>query len=190
MTTAPPTRHRFTVADYQRLGEAGILTEDDRVELIAGEIIAMTPIGPKHLWCLNRLTYAAVRAVGDRASVSVQNPIRLADDGEPQPDLAVLRRQDGQDTVPTGADVLLVIEVADTSLAYDRGVKLPLYAAAGIPEAWLMDLAGEKIERHSDPGPAGYRSIAIAGRGEALNSTVLPALTLAADAVLGPAAAP
>lgn len=162
MTTVPLTRHRFTVADYQRLGEVGILTEDDRVELIAGEIIAMTPIGPKHLRCINRLTHAAVQAVGDRASVSVQNPIRLANDSEPQPDLTVLRGRGEENTMPTAADVLLAIEVADTSLAYDRGVKLPLYAAAGIPESWLIDVAGEKIERHSEPGPAGYRSIAVA----------------------------
>ena len=125
------------------------------------------------------------RQLGDDALVSVQNPLRLSDDDEPQPDLAVLRDRDYGDAVPTAADALLVIEVADTSRDADRNTKLPLYAAAGIAEAWLVDLVAESIERHTEPRANGYRLIARAGRGESLASTVLPALTLVADAVLG-----
>ncbi len=115
----------------------------------------------------------------------MQNPIRLAGGSEPQPDLALVKRRRYRQTHPTAADVLLVIEVADTSLAYDRTVKLPLYAEAGVAEAWLIDLVNDTIERHTDPRGGRYRQVAIAGRGESLASTVLPAVAIAVDAVLG-----
>ena len=178
-------RRRFTVEDYHRMAAAGILTEDDRVELIAGEIVEMSPMGPRHVDCLVVLNRLLNRLVGDEALVSVQSSIRLANDGEPEPDIALLKPRRYQESLPAAADVLLVIEVADTSLAYDRGVKLPLYAAARIPESWLFDLVGGAIERHSEPGSAGYRLIARAGRGESLTSTVLPAVTLSIDMILG-----
>jgi Uma2 family endonuclease len=178
-------RRRFTVEDYHRMAEAGILTEDDRVELIAGEVVEMTPIGGPHMGGVNRLNELLTRQVAGSAIVSVQNPIQLSTDGEPQPDIALLRRDAPRDAVPTAADVLLVIEVADTSLAFDRDVKLPLYAAAGIPEAWLFDVGGEALERHSEPRAGEYRLIARARRGESLPSTVLPALVLPVDAILG-----
>ncbi len=176
-------RRRFTVAEYHRMAEAGILMEDDPVELIAGEIIEMSPIGQRHVRAVNRLNQTLVLQLGTSAFVSVQNPIRLADNSEPEPDIVVLRGTDGG--TANVADVLLVIEVAESSRDYDRNVKFPMYAAAGIPESWLLDLAGVAIERHSEPSADGYRLIARAGRGESLTSTVLPGVTFSVDAILG-----
>ena len=177
-------RRRFTVEDYHRMGEAGILTEDDRVELIEGTIVELSPIRDPHARAVNHLTeFLVVRLAGGDVTVSVQNPIRLSGDTEPQPDLAVLRGRDRG--LAEAADVLLVIEVADTSRRYDRNVKLPLYAAAGIPEAWLVDLVARTIERHTEPRAGRNRQTTIARRGESLASTVLPAVILSVDAVLG-----
>ena len=179
-------RVRFTVDDYHRMAEAGILSEDDRVELIDGEIVRMSPIGNRHAWCVRRLVQLLTRRTGDHeAIVDSQNPIRLGPYSEPQPDVVVLRfREDYYPEHPTPTDVLLVIEVADTSLAYDRQVKLPLYAQAGIPEVWLVDLTGDAIERHSEPSEGGYRRVERVGRGETLVSLSLPSLTLRVDDVL------
>ncbi len=179
------TRRRFTTDEYHRMGEAGIFGEDDRVELIDGEIVETGPIGPRHMWCVSRLDRLLHQQLGDDVIISVQNPIRLSVDGEPQPDVVVLRDWDDPDTLPTVDNVLLVIEVSDTTLAYDCGVKLPLYAAAGVPESWIADLKGARLERHTEPRDGEYRSIAIARRGESLTSTVLPTLALAVDDVLG-----
>jgi Uma2 family endonuclease len=179
------TRRRFTVHDYHRMGEAGILHEDDRVELIEGEIVEMAAIGTRHFTCVNGLNRLLVRGVGDEAIVSVQNPVRLDEHTEPQPDLTVLRVRDYRESLPMPEDVLFLIEVSDTTLCYDRGVKLPLYARAGIREVWIVDLAGEVIERHTDPSGDGYRHTERARRGEALGSLTLPDLALRVDAVLG-----
>ncbi len=177
-------RRRFTVEDNHRMGEAGILTEDDRVELIGGAIVEMSPIRDPHVRAINHLNeFMVVRLAGGEVTVSIQNPIRLSDDTEPQPDLAVLRGR-GRG-VAEAADVLLVIEVADTSRRYDRNVKQSLYAAAGIPEAWLVDLVARTIERHTEPHNRRYRQVTIAHRGESLASTVLPAIILPVDAVVG-----
>ena len=180
-------RRRFTVDDYERMAEAGILTEDDRVELIAGEIVEMAAIGIRHAGCVTALTDLLGELVGREVSISVQNPIRLADDGEPQPDVAILKRGRYQRVRPTATDVLLVIEVAESSRHYDhdRNVKLPLHAAAGIPEAWLVDLVAQTIDRHTQPHDGRYSLIALAGRGQSLASTVLPGVTIAVDDILG-----
>ncbi|MCA1670623.1 MAG: Uma2 family endonuclease, partial [Thermomicrobia bacterium] len=187
MTTTPTTmpRYRFTVADYELMGQAGILTEDDRVELIEGEIIVMSPIGPRHALCVAFLTHYLVRNAPDNGLLFVQSPIRLPNNSEPQPDLAMIRRGN-IGALPTPADVLLVVEVSDSTLAYDRDVKFPLYAAAGIPKAWLVDLAAGRIERHTDPGTTGYRAIIRAERGDTIASTTIPTLAIAVDAVLAP----
>ena len=176
-------RRRFTVAEYHRMAKAGILMEDDPVELIAGEILEMSPTGQGHIRAVNRLNQTLVLQLGTSAFVSVQNPIGLADNSEPEPDIVFLRGTDGG--TANVADVLLVIEVAETSRDYDRNVKFPMYAAAGIAESWLFDLAGVAIERHSEPSADGYRLIARAGRGESLTSTVLPGVTFSVDAILG-----
>ena len=182
--TASMRRRRFMVDDYHRMAEAGILMEDDPVELIAGENIEKCSITARHVWCTNRLNHLLIPQLGDGLLGSPRNPVRLSDDSEPEPDFAIIRDRPYEE-LPTPADVLLVIEVADSSQEYDRGVKLPLYAAAGIPEAWLIDLAAEMVERHTGPGKGFYRLTALALRGESLTSTVLPGLTIAVDDVLG-----
>jgi Uma2 family endonuclease len=183
---AAPTLHRtFTVAEYERMVEAGILSEDERVELLDGEINAMSPIGVPHANAVRVLTNLLVKQIGHAAIIDVQNPFRLNDNSMPQPDLAALRPRSYRSALPTPADVLLLIEVADSSLAYDRGTKFPRYAAAGIPEAWLVDLTARIVERHSEPRDGLYRQITIARAGDTLASTVLPELTISVDVVLG-----
>jgi Uma2 family endonuclease len=183
--SAIPMPHwRFSLADYELMIETGILTEDDRVELIQGEIVEMSPIGAKHVACVNDISHLLNRRAGNDVIVQVQNPIVLPDGSAPQPDLALIHGHYDRGGLPTVADVLLVIEVADTSRDYDRTTKLPLYAAAGVPEAWLFDLVAERIERHTEPGPDGYQLIALAGRGKSLRSLVLSGVTLAIDEVL------
>jgi Uma2 family endonuclease len=174
--------YEFSLAEYEQMIAAGIFAEDARIELLGGAIVTMSPMGDRHVKVVNRLARTLQQVVGDDFTVSVQNPIRLDNQSEPQPDLAILRGRDRG--LADAADVLMVIEVADTSRDYDRNAKFPRYGAAGIPEAWLFDLVGERIERHTEPGPHGYRQIALAGCGETLTSTVLPGLTFAADALL------
>ena len=177
-------RRRFTVEDYHRMGEAGILTEDDRVELIEGTIVELSPIRDPHARAVNHLTeFLVVRLAGGDVTVSVQNPIRLSGDTEPQPDLAVLRGRDRG--LAEAADVLLVIEVADTSRRYDRNVKLPLYAAAGIPEAWLVDLGADTVERYSQPAQGQYRTKQTFERGQTVVAGAVTGLSLDVEAIFG-----
>lgn len=151
----PPllTRHRLTVADYYRMGEAGIFAPDARVELIEGEIVDMAPIGARHGSAVKRLNAMLVAAVGSRAVVSVQDPLRLSDLSEPEPDLMLLKpRADFYaDAHPGAADVLLLIEVADTSARYDCEIKLPLYARHGVPEVWIVDLPARLLRLYREP---------------------------------------
>ena len=153
-----PSRHRLTVADYRRMGEAGILSPEDRVELIEGEIIDMSPIGSLHAAIVRAITKCLESRIGRNALLGVQDPIALDDMSQPQPDIAVLKsRQDFYSTAyPGPADVLLVIEVADTSLAFDLGVKVPLYAAHGIPEVWVIDAATRRTHRFRRPEGGRY----------------------------------
>jgi Uma2 family endonuclease len=164
MGTTLPLR-AWTAAEYEQMVAAGVLGEDDRVELVEGEIVEMAPVGARHAASVNALARLLQRQVGDRALVSVQNPVRLSPRSEPQPDLAVLAwRDDGyRDELPGPADVLLVVEVAESSVATDRDVKLPLYGRAGIGEAWLVDLPAGTIEVHTGPSPAGYRERSVHG---------------------------
>jgi len=131
------------------------------------------------------LTRSLGRSLGDELLLDVQNPVRLNGGLEPQPDLAVVRARDYGGSLPGPEDILLLIEVSDTTLNYDRNVKLPLYARAGIAESWIVDLPNEAIERHNDPSEDGYRRMERVGRGRSLSSEALPNLTLRADAVLG-----
>ena len=185
------TRRKFDVGEYYRLAEVGVLSEDDRVELIEGEIIEMVPIGSDHSGTVNRLAYVLFRRVRDRAVVTVQNPLRLSDHTEPVPDFLLLRpRADFyQGAPPPAADVLVLIEVAQSSLRYDRGVKLPLYARHGVPEVWIVDLAGRVVEVHRGPGSEGYASSTTHGPGhgpgDALEPTLLPGLCLSVADILG-----
>ncbi|HZS94813.1 MAG TPA: Uma2 family endonuclease [Chloroflexota bacterium] len=179
-----PVHRRITVDDYHHLLDAGILSEDDRVELIDGEIVAMGPIGGRHVACVNNLTQLLTAYIGDSAMVSIQNPVRIGEFQEPEPDVAIIRRRSYGDDLPATKDVLLLMEVSITSLDYDRRTKLPLYAAAGIPEVWLVDVPGEAIERHTNPADGVYRLAIRAGRGESIASLALPHLTLTTDDVL------
>lgn len=177
----------FTVDDYLRMYEAGILTEDDRVELIDGEIIAMSPIGDAHSGCVIRLTMLFTRLVGLAALVSVQNPIRLDNYSEPQPDLALLKpRADYYaQAKPTPAGVLLIVEVADSSVQFDRNVKVPLYARAAIPLVWLIDLNAGAVEAYSQPASSAYQQVQVMRRGDHLTIDSLPGLIIRVDDILG-----
>jgi len=169
-------RHRYSVEDYERMGQAGILGEDDRVELIEGEIIDMPPIGSPHGGSVNRIAQKLTLAVGDRALVATQNPLRLDDFSEPQPDIALLKPREDFYAArhPGPEDVLMVIEVAETSVRYDRDKKLPLYARAGIPEVWLVDLPGRALYICRSPGRGGFAEIAKAGDLSALSPALMP----------------
>jgi Uma2 family endonuclease len=151
-------RHRYTVADYYRMGEVGILAPDARVELIDGEVIEMPPIGAPHASIVTDMQRALERAVGDAALVRVQNPIQLGRHDQPQPDLALVKPPASKyrKRHPLPADILLLIEVADSSLRYDRDVKGRLYALAGIPEVWLLDVNARTLRRFQAPNRAGY----------------------------------
>nr|VFK52054.1 MAG: Endonuclease, Uma2 family (restriction endonuclease fold) [Candidatus Kentron sp. TUN]VFK53889.1 MAG: Endonuclease, Uma2 family (restriction endonuclease fold) [Candidatus Kentron sp. TUN]VFK55718.1 MAG: Endonuclease, Uma2 family (restriction endonuclease fold) [Candidatus Kentron sp. TUN] len=151
-------RHSFNIANWYAMARTGVLADDYRGELIEGEIIDMPPIGSEHGGCVDWLHYYFSRQLGDRAIVRVQNPIPLGDFSEPQPDMVIARACDDfyRSAHPTPADVLLVIEVADTSLVYDRTVKGPLYARYGIPEYWLVNLTDHCLERYLTPTRTNY----------------------------------
>ena len=181
------TRRPLTVAEYHRMGEAGILTEDDRVELIEGQLIAMSPIGSDHSGTVNALNRMLVRAVGDRGVVAVQNPVQLDDLSEPQPDFSVLkpREDDYRRATPRPDEVLLIIEVANTSLAYDRAVKRALYARHGIPEFWIVNLAANEVEVCRGPAGDQYASVARVGREGILEPELLPGAAIPVATLLG-----
>ena len=180
-------RRLFTVEEYHRMAEAGILSEDDRVELIEGEIVEMSPIGSRHAGCVNRISHWFSQRVGGRAIVSVQNPIRLGRRSEPQPDVALLRpREDFYASEHPGPeDVLLIVEVAEHSAGYDRGVKVPLYARYGVVEVWVVDLLRGVVEVYRGPEGEGYREVQVVGRGEVITPLQLPDLHVPVDQILG-----
>jgi Uma2 family endonuclease len=163
----------------------GILDEDERIELIGGEMYHMAAIGVRHADTMRALNRLLNRQVGAGALVDVQDPVRLDDETLPQPDITIVRDRRYRDGHPTPRDILIVFEIADSSRAYDRGLKFPRYAAAGIAEAWLVDLTGNLIERHSDPRDGMYRQVITARPGDTLASTVLTELAIPVDAVLG-----
>jgi Uma2 family endonuclease len=178
--------HRFTVHDFHRMAQAGIFSEDDRVELLDGEIIEMTPIGSRHAACVGHLNQILSLRLGTTAVVWVQNPIRLDDRSEPQPDVVLLKpRPDFYAQAHPGPDdVLLLIEVADTTLEMDREVKLPLYAKAGIREVWIVDLTGGTVQAYRHPSLQGYRTRSQARGVDQLTPEALPILTISASDIL------
>jgi Uma2 family endonuclease len=177
----------FNVDEYYRMAEVGLLSPDDRVELIEGEIVEMSPIGCTHAGTVDRSSDFLKRKLSDAVQVRVQNPIRLNDFSEPQPDIALLRPREDFYTKahPTASDVLIVIEVSDTSVNYDRNVKLPLYARARIPEAWLMVLPKEAIEIHSQPKNGKYQKVQRLKRGKTLVSPTIPTFSCKVEDLLG-----
>jgi Uma2 family endonuclease len=186
---APATipRRKLSISDYHRMGEAGILREDDRIELIHGELIEMAPIGSRHMATVTRLTHVLIAAVGSNAIVSTQNPISLPPDSEPQPDIALLKPRNDYyaESLPGPADVLLLIEVADTTLAYDRDVKLQLYGQHGITEVWLIDLQRSAIPIYRDPSPQCYRSVSAPGMDETIGTLALPHIRFDSGTLFG-----
>ena len=180
-------RRPFTVGEYYRMAEADILTEEDRVELIAGQIVAMSPIGSRHAACVDRLNGLLHRQPEQAFIVRVQSPIALDAYSEPEPDLVLLRpRADFYaEAHPSAVDVLLAVEVADTSVEYDREVKLPLYAQAGIPEVWLIDLQKGHIEVYARPQSGAYQQRVEVAADATFTSPTVAGLELAVADVLG-----
>ena len=185
----PGSLRLFNIDEYYRMAEFGILDADDRVELIEGEIVEMAPIGGRHAATVTRLTKLLSVSAGNRADVSIQNPVKLSDLSVPQPDAALLLPVVARDNrLATAGDVLLIVEVADTTLESDREIKLPLYARAGVPEVWIIALNDDAIEAYRQPSMTGYGTKLVAKRGEILAPLALPQLELAVDEVLGPRA--
>ncbi|HWQ31789.1 MAG TPA: Uma2 family endonuclease [Blastocatellia bacterium] len=180
-------RKLFTTAEYHRMIEAGILHEDDHVELLNGEIINMAPIGPRHAACVDRISDLLWRKARKAAIIRVQNPVGLSPYSEPQPDISLLKLRSDYYAHghPAPDDVLVAIEVADTTLEYDRNAKIPAYARAGIAEAWLVDLNNDRIEIYTQPDQGFYREIRLVSRKQRVISTTIPGLSLKADDILG-----
>ena len=176
-----PEKRRFSIPEYYRMAETGVLKRDERVELIEGEIIALSPIGALHANTVRRLNKLLNALVGDRATVDAQNPVRIGDNSESQPDIVLLEHDDYGDTHPTPHDVLLLIEVSDTTFAYDRDTKIPLYARAGIREVWIVDLNARVVLRHTDPRDGHYRLIERLAHGDQIETQLLPSLSLMVD---------
>lgn len=186
-------RHRVTVDDYHRMAEVGILAPDARTELIDGEVIDMAPMKSAHAEAVNhlaeRLHEAAAGHVRGQCRVHCQTPLRLSDHGEPEPDLMLVRRRDYSGAHPTPADVLLLIEVADTSLAYDRQVKVPLYAGFGVPEVWIVDLVNREVLFHRGPDAAArtYKNITASEAPGSVRVASLPEVSVDLSGLFTPA---
>jgi len=184
---ALPVRRRFTADEFEHLAEVGILPEDDRLELLDGEIVEMTPISTDHAGCVNALTAIFSRRLGNRIVAAVQNPVRLDDFNEPQPDFCLLRpRDDFYRTVhPGGPDVLLLVEVAHTSQKYDRDIKTPLYGRYRVQETWVVDVARGVVDVYREPTPEGYRRHRQLTPGEQLAPEAFPELSLDVREIVG-----
>jgi Uma2 family endonuclease len=179
-------RRRFTVDDYHRMGDAGILLEDDRVELIYGEILAMSPIGNPHNAAVDRANRALVRAAGDSAIVRVQGSVRLNNYNEPQPDIVLLKPRDDFYAVggANPSDILLIIEMADSSLRYDRKLKARLYAEMRVVEYWVADLNAERVYSYSDRQEKSYRVVRQFRKGESISPELLPDCRIPVESLL------
>ncbi|MBK8118426.1 MAG: Uma2 family endonuclease [Sulfuritalea sp.] len=176
--------HRWSVEEYHQMAQAGLLDETDRVELIEGELIDMAPIGSKHAFRVDSIARALQRAAGTSFLVRVQNPILLGELSELQPDIAVVKDKNYSEAHPGPEDVLLIVEVSDTTLAYDRDVKLSLYARHGIPEVWLLDVNAGELTVYREPAEGQYRLIRKPTRAEAVSPTLVPAVAISLAEVL------
>ena len=179
------TRHRFSVADYKRMGEVGILTEDDRVELLDGEIRNMSPVDAKHAAMVKRLSSLINQLIGTKYIIGVQDPVQLHDFSEPLPDISILHWRDDfyEASHPFAEDILLLIEVANTSDKYDRNEKLPRYAAAAIPEVWLLNIAKQTVLQCSQPVNHEYNKQIEHKRGTTLQSALIAELKVSIDSL-------
>ena len=188
MSTEAINKKLFTVDEYHRMAEVGILPETRRFELVRGEIIEMTIPGSAHSGRVNRLTHLFVSRLGQVVIVSGQNPVRLEAQSEPMPDLALLRPRPDfyTNSHPSPEDVLLVVEVSDTTVKYDSTIKASLYAAAGVPEYWLLDVNKDVLVVRVDPAAGEYRSVQILHRGETVAPVKVPTTSFIVDQILGP----
>ena len=184
----PPALRLFTADEYEKMAEAGILDEDEHVELIAGRILEMSPKGIGHAVSTNRATRCFLAKVGDRAIVRSQDPIRLNDASEPEPDLVLAKPHPKEyaDHHPTAAEILLVLEVADSSLTYDRNAKSRLYSTAGIPQFLILNLKAREMEDHRAPSPDGYRSLGTYRAGESFTLVAFPDVSISVLELLPP----
>lgn len=188
MTADPVLNHwRFTVDEYERMVEVGILDADSRVELLDGEIVEMSPIKPLHASVTDRMNRLLVLRLGETALVRVANPLRLVPRSEPEPDLNVVRYRCDYyaEAHPTAADTFVVIEVSDSSLRMDLRVKIPIYAQQGIPEVWVVDIDGKRILVHTEPIDGGYRKVRTAHVGDVLTPLELPKLNITVKEIFG-----
>ena len=184
------SRRPFSIAEYEQMVETGIFDEDDRLELIEGDIVAMSPIGTPHAACVRRLTRVLSRMLGERCQISVQCPMAIPDWSEPNPDVALLapRADDYASAHPLPRHVRVLIEVADTSLAYDTNVKAPLYAKAGIREYWIVDLNAKQIVVYTRPRAGRFASVASYGLGDRFTSRRVPGVEFVVRDLVPPVA--
>jgi Uma2 family endonuclease len=182
-------RKRFTVDEYHRMGESGILGPEERVELIDGEIIQMSPIGQRHSARVARANALLIRALGDRAVLGPQNPVQLSDWTEPQPDIVLFKPRPDfyEHKKPRPDDVLLVMEVSDTTLRYDLKIKLPHFAAALIPEVWIQDVNADIVHVFRVPHGKAYKTSMQLRRGDSISPLAFPDIRFSMDDILGPA---
>lgn len=185
--SAQPQRVQFSVDDLYRMAETGILAADERVELLDGEILRMTPMGSRHAAVVDRLLNLLAPRLAGRAIVRCQSPVRLSDLSEPEPDLALLRPRDDfyADSHPTGKDILLLIEVADSSVGFDQSVKAPLFAAAGVPELWIADVSEERLLVHRSPSGPTYDHQKQLRSGDAISPLAFGDLSLPVADIFG-----
>ena len=182
-----PRKRRITVAEFERMIAANVWPEDERIELIQGELIDMSPINARHVYAVNALTEIFIRRLANRAWVSSQNPVQLTEELRPQPDVALVRppARRYRQQLPAPADVLLLVEVCDTTLAYDRDEKLPLYARAGIPEVWLVDLNANTISVYREPRHGAYAQLTTVGREAEIAPGEFPEVKVKVDDIVG-----
>lgn len=176
----------FTVEEFHRMTDVGILTESDRVELIEGEILQMAAIGTRHASCVRRLIRLFSEQLSDRVLIDAQNPVELGPFSEPQPDIALLQWRDDfyESRHPQPEDILLIVEVADTTLESDRQLKIPLYARTGILEVWLVNLNQNSIEVYRQPTAQGYQQIQIYQPTQSVTIQAFPEISWACDRIL------
>jgi Uma2 family endonuclease len=185
-TMPQPVRLRFTVDDYYKMIELGMLKDYEKAEIIEGELIKKMTVGDRHAAVVDFLTKIFIKNVSDDILVRVQNPVRISDFDEPEPDIALadLTKFNGK-RHPRPPEILLLIEVSDSTVKYDRDKKIPLYAEAGIPEVWIVNLPNEIVEVHSNPKVGLYQIVKIFNPGEKIQSGALPDLSLSVDEILG-----
>lgn len=178
-----PQRRRFTIEEFQRMGEVGIFAPEERVELISGEVFRMSPTGPRHNWSVIHLTKYFARIAGDDLLVAPQCSVQVGTE-QLSPDFAIVRASAPRDVIPQSADCMLLVEVSDSSIEFDTKGKARRYAMATIPEYWVMDLPSDRVLVHSGPEAGGYREVAPHPRGSSFISSALGGAAIQVDDLL------